>query len=276
MAQARPIPPGVDPEVPSMARIYDRLLGGTTNYESDRAAVKAMLELAPELLDAASANRSFHQRAARYTAELGVRQFVDLGSGLPTMGNTHQIVRGVAPDAHIVYVDIDPLVLGYSEFLLAGDTGVEAMVADIRDVDSVLGSDVVRRLIDFGQPVAMLATGVMHFVPDEQDPAGIIARYMAPLTPGSYLVLSHMTVDQKPPKAVEVITGEGRTSPASGAFFRTKAEIRRLFGDLEIVQPYAGAEPDVTWVGLWQCEDPVQADSDGNRWLYCGVARKNG
>ncbi len=274
MAQARQVPPGVDPEVPSMARIYDCLLGGTTNYESDRAAVKAMLNLAPELLDAASANRSFHQRAARWVAEHGVRQFIDLGSGLPTGGNTHQIVLSVAPDARVVYVDIDPLVLGYSESLLAGDAQVEAMVADIRDVDSVLGSDVVRRLIDFSEPVAILVTGVMHFVPDEQDPAGIIARYMAPLAAGSYLVLSHMTVDQKPPKALEVITGEGRTSPGGGGFFRTRDEVRRLFGDLEIIRPYEGAEPDITWVGLWQCEDPVEADSDGSRWLYCAVARK--
>jgi len=275
MAETEQIPPGVDVSKPSVARIYDCLLGGVTNFEADQAAAGLMKSRAPELVDAAFANRGFHQRAAKWIAEQGVRQFVDLGSGLPTVGNTHEVVRKVHPDARIVYVDIDPIVELHGSRLLAGDEGAAVVTADLRQPDSVLGSEPVRRLIDFREPTAVLMTAVMHFVSDEHDPAGLVARYFAPLPAGSYLALSHTTGDFKPPAAVEAMNDAGRRS-AGGNYLRSRDQVRQIFGGLDMVSPYEGAAPDVTWVGLWGCEDPEEADSEGSRWLYCGVAAKTG
>lgn len=261
-----------DTSVPSVARIYDWLLGGTNNYQVDRDLGEMMVSRVPELPDAARANRSFHQRAARYLAELGIRQFIDLGSGLPTPGSTHEIVFGVRADSQVVYADIDPLVLQHSQYQLAGDDRVRAVVADVRDTEAVLGDLGAGQLIDFSQPVAVLMTGLLHLIPDEEDPAGLVTRYMSAVVPGSYLALSHMNADQKPPLAAEAVRSAGLRT--GGWFPRGKDEFRRMIGDLEIVPPYEGAGPEVTWVGLWQCYDRAAADSDGSRWLYCAVARK--
>ena len=206
------VPPGVDATRPSVARMYDSLLGGENNYAADQAAANLMRSRAPELVDAAFANRGFDQRAAKWIAERGVRQFIDLGSGLPTVGNTHEVVRKVHPDARVVYVDIDPMVQMHSSRLLAGENDVAVVVADLKQPDTVLGSEAVRQLIDFSEPTAVMMTAVLHFVPDADDPVGIVARYFAPLPAGSYLALSHTTGDQKPPKAVEAMNEAGRRS----------------------------------------------------------------
>lgn len=274
MTQAQ-VPAGMDQSRPSAARIYDCLLGGENNFPVDRAAVEMMRARAPELVDSAFANRGFHQRAAKWIAEQGVRQFIDIGSGLPTVGNTHEVVRKTSPGARVVYVDNDPMVLEHGSFLLVGDDAASVVLADLRDPDAVFGSEQLRRLIDLNQPVGVLMTAVLHFVSDSADPASLISRYLAPLAAGSYLSMSHMTSDHKPPKAVAAIVEAGRQS-AGGAYLRSKDEVRKLFDGLEIVSPYPGAAPDVTWVGLWNCEDPELADSEGSRWLYCAVARKTG
>src|SRR6266568_4806037 len=154
MAETQQSPSGVDTSKPSVARIYDYLLGGVNNFPVDQAAAELMKSRAPELVDGAFANRGFHQRAAKWIAEQGVRQFIDLGSGLPTIGNTHEVVRKVHPDAHVVYVDNDPMVQIYGSHLLAGDDAAAVVLADLRDPDSVLGSEAARRLIDFREPAA--------------------------------------------------------------------------------------------------------------------------
>jgi len=273
MAETAEVPPGVDASKPSVARIYDCLLGGVNNFAVDQAAAELMKARAPELVDAAFANRGFHQRAAKWIAELGVRQFIDLGSGLPTVGNTHEVVRKVQPDARVVYVDNDPMVKVYGSRLLEGDDAAAVVLADLREPDEVLGSEAIRQLIDFGEPAAVMMTAVLHFVSHEDDPAAIVARYAAALAPGSYLVLSHTTGDQKPPRAVEAMNEAGRRS-AGGNYVRTRDQVRQIIGPLELVPPYQGAPAEVTWVGMWGCEDPAAADSDGSRWLYCAVARK--
>ena len=274
MANPAQAPAGVDPARPSSARVYDYLLGGEHNFESDQAAGQMLKSRAPELVDSAWANRGFHQRAAKWIAEQGVRQFIDIGSGLPTVGNTHEVVRRVAPDARVVYVDSDPMVLTYGRELLGGDRGATVILADVRDPEAVLGNADLRALIDFTEPVGLLITAVLHFISDESDPHGLISRYMASLAPGSYLSLSHMTADQKPQKAVQTLVEVGLRA-AGGGYLRSKDEVRKLFEGLTLVPPYPDAEPDVTWVGLWNCEDPALADSEGSRWLYCGVARKD-
>jgi hypothetical protein len=275
MAETQQIPPGIDASKPSVARVYDCLLGGETNFAVDQAVAELMKSRAPELVDAAFANRGFHQRAAKWIAERGIRQFIDLGSGLPTVGNTHEVVRKIHPDARVVYVDIDPMVELHASRLLANDDAVATVVADLREPDAVLGSEAVRRLIDFREPAAVLMTAVLHFVSDEDDPADIVARYVAPMAAGSYLALSHTTADHKPPKAVEAMNEAGRRS-AGGNYLRTRDQVRRIVGPLDLVPPYPDAPPEITWIGLWGCEDPESADSDGSRWLYCAVARKPG
>ena len=273
MTDAEQAPPGVDPARPSTARIYDYLLGGDHNFEADRAAGQMLKSRAPELMDSAWANRGFHQRAAKWIALQGVRQFIDIGSGLPTVGNTHEVVRRVAPNARVVYVDNDPMVLAYGKALLGDDRNATVILADIRDPEAVLGNTELRGLIDFTEPVGLLITAVLHFVSDENEPAKLISRYMAALAEGSYLALSHLTADQKPVLAVQTLVEVGLRA-AGGGYLRSKTEVRELFEGLEIVSPYAGADPDLTWVGLWDCEDPALADSEGSRWLYCGVAKK--
>jgi S-adenosyl methyltransferase len=273
MTDAEQVPAGVDPARPSTARIYDYLLGGKHNFESDRAAGEMLKSRAPELADSAWANRGFHQRAAKWIALQGVRQFIDIGSGLPTVGNTHEVVRRVVPNARVVYVDNDPMVLAYGKTLLGDDGNATVILADIRDPEAVLGNTELRGLIDFTEPAGLLITAVLHFVSAENDPGELISRYMAALAEGSYLALSHMTADQKPALAVQTLVEVGLRA-AGGGYLRSKAEVRELFEGLEIVPPYAGADPDLTWVGLWDCEDPALADSEGSRWLYCGVAKK--
>ena len=273
MTSAPDVPPRVDASRPSPARVYDCLLGGTSNFEPDRAAVALLKARAPELVDSAWANRGFHQRAARWIAEQGIRQFIDIGSGLPTVGNTHEVVRQVVPGARVAYVDNDPMVLAHGRALLGQDRAATVILADMRDPGAVLGNTELRGLIDFAEPVGLLTTAVLHFIPDGHDPYGLISTYMTALAPGSYLSLSHMTADHKPPQAVQALSQVG-SQAAEGSFLRSRDEVRKFFDGLELVPPYPGADPDVTWVGLWHCEDPVLADSEGSRWLYCGVAKR--
>jgi S-adenosyl methyltransferase len=272
--QDPPVPDGVDPSVPAPARLYDYYLGGRNNFEADRVIAERLRESLPELTDAAWANRGFHQRAAGWLAmKMGLRQFVDIGSGLPTQGNTHEVVHRAVPDARVVYVDHDPMVLAHARQLLSGTASTRFVQADMRDPDSLLGHPDVRALIDFRKPTALLMTAVLHFVPDERDPWGLVRRYVSALAPGSYIALSHATGDKLPAQAVAAMikTYENATERL---WLRPRAAVKRFFDGLELVPPYEGANPDITFVGQWGAEDPATADSDGSRVLYCGVAQR--
>ena len=274
MAQAQRLPPGVDTSTPSAARLYDYYLGGTTNYEVDRRAAERLRKDMPELSDAAWANRSFHQRAARWLAEKhGIRQFIDLGSGLPTNGNTHEIVQAVEPAARVVYVDIDPMVELEAARLLPAEPRVTVITADMRDPGAVLGHPDLCALIDFGQPTGVLMTAVLHFVADGSDPKRLVARYMEAVPPGSYLALSHITSDKLPPRSVRAMY-DLYDNANHQMHLRSKPEVERFFEGLEIEPPYQGAEPVVTYTGQWGAEEPDLADSEGSRWCYCAVARR--
>ncbi|MEU8801178.1 SAM-dependent methyltransferase [Spirillospora sp. NPDC048819] len=275
MSDIEQAPPGVDITVPSPARMYDYILGGTDNYEVDRTAVEAVRAKMPELEDAAWANRGFLQRSVRWLAEQGVRQFIDIGAGLPTMNNTHDAAQAVAPDARILYADNDPLVAVHANELLAGSSGTAFITADFRDPDGLLGHEETLAMIDFSEPVALLAVALTHFVPDDDDPWGLIRQYMERLVPGSYLALTSITSDRQVDESVGNLKRVYSRSSA-GAFPRTRSEVERFFTGLEIVPPYEGAEAALTYVGMWGAEDPEAADSDGSRWGYCAVARKTG
>jgi S-adenosyl methyltransferase len=274
ISESEHAPPGVDPTRPSPARLYDYYLGGRHNLAVDRAYGDRLKAAVPDLEDGVWANRAFHQRAAGWMAEqAGIRQFIDIGSGLPTRNNTHEAVHKVAPDARVLYVDSDPMVAAYAAELLTDDGTTAVVTADLREPDTILTAPALRALIDLGQPVGILMTAVLHFVSDGSDPWGLVARYVGAVAPGSYLALSHFTADKLPP--TQVLAGQDVYTEATESIFpRSRADVARFFEGLEFVPPHPGAEPGLTYVGVWGAEDPQVADSDGSRGVYCGVARR--
>jgi S-adenosyl methyltransferase len=266
--------PGVDSTRPSPARLYDYYLGGTHNLPVDRAIAAHLKATIPDLLDGVWANRAFHQRAAVWMAtRAGIRQFIDLGSGLPTQNNTHEAVQAVIPGTRVAYVDNDPIVAIYAPGLLAADGTTAVVTGDLCDTTAVLADPGLHGVIDLSEPVGLLATAVLHFVPDRDDPWGAMRRYARALAPGSYLAISHFTADNMPP--VQVSSGtQVYGQVAAGLFPRTRAEVMRFFEGLELVPPRDGAGPALSYVGTWQAENPEAADTDGSRGLYAGVARR--
>ncbi|HUK71801.1 MAG TPA: SAM-dependent methyltransferase [Streptosporangiaceae bacterium] len=274
MSEVRQVPAGVDPGKPAPARIYDYLLRGESNFQSDRDAAQRIMALVPEIRDCAWANRGFHQRAASWIARQGIRQFIDVGSGLPTVGNTHEVVQLVDQRCRVVYVDNDPMVPEQAGDLVTDRASVRVILGDLRDPDHVLNDPDVRALIDFSQPTGLLMTAVMHFVSDEWNPWGLLARYLGALAPGSYLALSHLTHDHKPPSAVQGFCSVFEHATEQ-VHFRSKLEIERFFAGLELVPPrMSDTKGRLCYAGEWAADDPALADSDGSRWLYCGVARR--
>jgi hypothetical protein len=265
MTEAEP-----DPGRPSPARMYDYLLGGNTNTEADRRAVDELLRTLPEIADGASANRGFLRRAARFMAEVGVDQFIDLGSGLPTQNNTDEVVQRVNPKARVVFVDTDPLVLEHVS-RLEQDT-VQAVHADVRHPHDVLG-DTAMEMIDFTRPVGILLVAVMHFVTDDYRPQDIVRTYLDAVPPGSYLALSHLNGDGQPPQSIRTIK-KAWSGTETGIHFRSREQIAEFLPGLEIVPPYRGAAPELVHLGEWGAEDLDVADTDGSRWAYCAVGRK--
>lgn len=274
MSEAERIPPGVDPTKSSGGRMYDYLLGGTDNLEIDRQAVRRIKEAMPELIDWAWANRGFLQRATAWlAAEQGIRQFIDVGAGLPTRNNTHEAAQAVAPDAHVVYVDNDPMITAHAKNVLADTPHTAFLLGDVREPDAIFDAPETQALIDLDKPIALLVVSLMHFIPDEQDPWGLVRRYLDRLPSGSWLVLSHGTADNNSPQAVKTII-EVFSRGTEPFHFRTKAEVSRFFDGLEIAPPHAGAGAEIAHTGVWGAEDAAAANSDGSHWGYAGVGRK--
>jgi hypothetical protein len=274
MTELGPERRGVDPATPSPARLYDYFLGGTHNLPVDRAMAAYLKAAVPGLLNGVRANRAFHQRAAVWmAAQAGLRQFIDLGSGLPTQCNTHEAVQAVAPSARVAYVDNDPLVAVYAGQLLAADGTTAVVTRDLRDAGAVLADRGLRAVIDLGQPVGLLATAVLHFVPDSDDPWAALRRYTGALAPGSCIALSHFTADGMSPGHVRTGT-DMYDRAAAGLYPRSRAEVMRFFDGLELVPAQAGAEPALSYVGSWRAPDPEATDTRGSRGLYAGVARR--
>ena len=274
MVEINRVPPGVDASKPSPARMYDRYLGGTANFQADREAVDRILDLVPEIRDAAWANRGFLQRAVRCMAERDIRQFIDLGAGLPTQRCTHEVAREIRPDARVVYTDIDPGVIAHGREILAGVPGTALIEADFRRPAGLLDHPETRRLIDFAEPAGLLIAALTQFIPDSDDPWALVARYVDALAPGSYLALSAPTADHMAARKMDRILDVYATSTIPSTTPRTRTEVGRFFTGLAIVPPYPGAAPELTSAGLWGCEDPEAAESDGSRSFYVAVARK--
>jgi S-adenosyl methyltransferase len=273
MHQAPEVPPGVDTSVPTAARIYDYMLRGHNYFEADERACQRLLAAVPYANDVAAANRGFHQRAAKWIAQQEIRQFIDIGSGLPTVGNTHEVVQKVIPGAHVVYVDKDPMVALHSKALVDNSGTVSIICADLREPAGILEHPSLTQMIDFDQPIGLCLTAVLQFVADADDPWTLLERYVNVLPSGSYLSLSHLTDDYKPPAAAEGFRAVF-DSATDHMYFRSLAKVERFFNGLDLVAPYEGAGPKITFAGYWGCEDFDLADSEGSRWLYCGVAKK--
>jgi len=255
----------------SPAGVYDFALGGTENTEADRKMLEHAKQVMPHIVLGAWANRGFLQRAvSRLAGAWGITQFIDLGSGFPTQRNTHEVVAEQRPDARVVYVDIDSRVVTKSQELLAGSDRVAAVHADIRDPQAILRHPRVRRLIDFGEPVAVLLVAVTHFLSDADNPWRIVEELMDGVPSGSYLALSAVTSDRQEEAWDQVLQAD----PRYEGFPRTRAEVERFFAGLDIVPPYDGAKPEVAYIGLWGAEDPDLADDDASRLAYAAVARK--
>jgi hypothetical protein len=269
------VPPGVNVPKPTPARLHDYYLGGQGNLQIDTDAARRLLAVVPELPDTAWAARGFHQRAVIWLAgEQGIRQFIDIGFGLPTQNNTHEAAQKVVPDARVLYItDNDPTVRAHTKALLAGEGTTRVITADLREPGTILGHPQARALIDFSEPVGLLMTCLLQFVSDQGDPWGLVERVVGLVAPGSYLVLSHITGDQKPPAGVKAFLDLYQNATEQ-LHMRTKAEVERFFTGLELVPPYAEAGPGLAWLGEWGAEDVAAADSDGSRWGYCGVARR--
>lgn len=261
-----PVPLAV-PRVPNVARIYDYLLGGKDNFEADRVAAETLIRLIPDGVTACRENRQFVRRAVRYLAGQGIRQFIDIGTGLPTQGNVHEIALDGAPDARVVYADYDPVVVAHARALLAKPhPAVVAISGDLRHPEKILQDPELRALISLDQPFAVLATAVLHFIGDDEDPWSITRTLTAAMPPGSYLVVSHITPDDVAPDAGRKAQAVYADATAQ-AHPRTRDSVTRFFDGLELT------EPGVVSVSAWQ-PDPLVAHRAGRTLLYAGVARK--
>jgi hypothetical protein len=261
----------IDTSRPHPARMYDAYLGGTDNYPADRAAAREILRLYPETRAVARVNRAFLQRAVRFlAAEAGIGQFLDIGTGIPSAGNVHEVAGQAAPGARVVYVDNDPIVHVHANALLTGAatsmTGI--VLADLRDPGAILEHPEVRKLIDFSRPVGLLLLAILHFVKDEEDPAGIVATLAEALAPGSYLVLSHVTGDFHSPGDVTRATSV--YSHATAPFVpRPLEQVAGFFGGFDLL------EPGVVQAPLWHPDGKRPRPRDLEKiGIYAGVGRK--
>ncbi|MEV0144511.1 MULTISPECIES: SAM-dependent methyltransferase [unclassified Nonomuraea] len=260
-------PAGVDPSTPSVARVHDVLLGGVENFAADRSVARRLKEAVPEVVDLLWCDRAFVGRVVDYLVrEAGVRQLVDLGAGLPTIENTHEVAQFADPSTRVVYVDVDPMVEPHARAILKGNPHVAAITEDARDVAAVLGNPELRRLIDLSRPVAVLAIGLLHLFPDQDDPHGIVRRYMDALPSGSHLAASNMLASSNPKaQALEAML---RVTMGTG-HFRSREEIGRYFDGLELVEPGLVRFPE------WRPDDRLpHPPAAWEELLLGGVARK--
>lgn len=260
-------PQHIDLDRPNAARIYDYFLGGACNFEHDREFADKFLEIMPEAELAARRNRAFLRRAVRFCVDQGIRQFLDIGSGIPTVGNVHEIAQSMAPECRVLYVDNEPVAVAHSELMLEDNDRAAILQADLCDPETVLGSQSVQRLLNFDEPLALQMVAVLHFVPHSADPGKAIARYLSMLAPGSFFVLSHGTNDGMDETPVEADQSYQRTTTPGVA--RTKGEILELMAGTELV------DPGIVWTPQWRPDAPDDVDDHPERSLvYAAVARK--
>jgi O-methyltransferase involved in polyketide biosynthesis len=261
----------IDVDRPSSARIYDYFLGGAHNFEVDRIAANEMAKLHPAIGLGMRANRSYLRRAVNFLARSGIDQFLDLGSGIPTVGNVHEIAQRANPAARIVYVDIEPIAVTHSNTILADNDLARAIRADLRQPGQVLSDPGVTGLLDLSRPVGLILAGVLQYVADDDDPAGMIRGYVDGLASGSYVAMSHPSMDELTrERAAGATAATGMYDRTETPFhYRTKAEFETFFEGLELV------EPGVVHMWDWRPESGADVgDMDGKVTGFAGVGRK--
>ncbi|RKT53219.1 S-adenosyl methyltransferase [Saccharothrix australiensis] len=261
------VPDSVDVGLPSAARLYDYLLGGGHNFAADRALAEKFLLAQPNARTIARLNRAFLRRAVLHLVDHGVRQFLDLGSGIPTVGNVHEIARKAAPESRVVYVDYEAVAVAHSRMLLKDDPLATILQEDMTDPDAVLAAADATGLLDFAEPIGVLTVGVFHFVPPDKDPKGVVAAYRDAVAPGSGLALSQFTSDLQPAEMAGIV--EVMKKSSDPMYPRTHAEITELFEGFDIVPP--GVVP----LPLWRPEEGAVEDGDpGHAGIFAGVGHK--
>lgn len=261
---------GFRPDIPNVARMYDYMLGGKDHYPADReAALRTFAVLGEDVVrGTVLQNRQFLGRAVRYLAlERGIRQFLDIGTGLPSMDSVHEVAQSLAPESRIAYVDNDPVVLAHARDMLNGVPGTMIANHDLREPEAIIGDPAIRAMLDFAQPVAVLLIAILHFIADKDDPAGIVSALLAAVPPGSFLVISHLTADHytHADKAADVYED---TTP--GLHLRPRAEVEALLGGLPLVAP-----GELVYTADWHPDaDALPASSPGGSSIWCGIARK--
>ncbi|SEF80872.1 S-adenosyl methyltransferase [Nonomuraea solani] len=259
-------PHGINPNVPHSARVYDYWLGGKDNFEADRRVAEQVIEAVPGVRESARNNRAFLGRAVRHLTRLGVRQFLDLGTGIPSQGNTHEVAQAEAPESRVVYVDNDPIVMTHARALLTSTAeGRTAYIeADVRDPQSILEHPDVLATLDFTRPVAIMMVAILMHISDDDDPAGLVKAYAQALPKNGYLVVSHLTLDL----VSEEMAGRYLKATRHQAMHRTPRtgeQITRYFEGFDLV------EPGLVGVSEWQ-DAPLFPDPA--TWMYAGVGRK--
>jgi SAM-dependent methyltransferase len=261
------VPPRIDMSVPHPARMHDYWLGGGHNFAADRELADKIKEIMPGIEDVSRLNQAFLRRAALFLVESGIRQFLDIGSGIPTVGNLHDIVQRAEPDCRVVYVDGDPVSVAHTELIVENSEGTEVLQGDIREIGGILDSDLTRSLIDLSQPVGLVAPA-MHFIPDSSEPACLLASYRDRLAPGSYLVLAHSTTDGNVQGQHEII--EAYNATRYRLYPRPYEMVLAMTSGFELV------EPGLVGFAHWRTESPGDLSTHPglNSLLYAAVGRK--
>jgi SAM-dependent methyltransferase len=267
MDKPRDLPTEVDLSRPSAARVYDYFLGGAHNFEVDRQLAEQIAAMTPNLADTMRAGRAFLRRAVAALTEAGINQYLDIGSGIPTVGNVHEIAQKIDPQARVVYVDVDPVAVAHSRAILEGNERTAVIQADLRDPLHILAGARRTGLIDFDRPVGVLVAGVVHFVPDSDRPDEILKILRDAVPPGSYLVISHSTQEDQPAEMLEAQKLSAKT--ATEITLRSRLQVADFFGDFEIL------EPGIVHMPLWRPDSPDDVDEHPERFgAYGAVGRK--
>jgi hypothetical protein len=264
------VPPEIDTTKANIARVYDYWLGGSHNFRADQDVARAMIAVDPNIRAMMRANRAFLGRAVRYLIrEAGIRQFLDIGSGIPTEQNVHEVAQAAASGSRVVYVDNDEIAVAHSMLMLEDNPDATVIQADLREPAKILAEPETQLLIDFTQPVALLLLAVLHFVPDEADPAQIMATLRDAVCPGSYLVICHACRDVRPDTA-DNATAVYTSRVAAQLRVRTRDEIAALFDGFTLV------EPGLVWIPEWRPDSPADVPENPEQfWALVGVARRD-
>jgi hypothetical protein len=258
----------IDLDRPSVSRVYDYYLGGFHNFSSDRTMAEQAIADWPDLPLIMKSNRAFLRRAVTYLVESGVRQFLDIGSGIPTVGNVHEVAQELAPDAKIVYVDIDPVAVAHSRSILADNPNAAVLAGDFRQPEQLLADLAELGLLDLDQPVAVLLIALLHFVPDDAAPADLIASYAGALAPGSYLAISHATHELHPAELTSAHRQLYRANTANPMTMRSKVQVEEFFKGFDLV------EPGVELSERWHPDEASSVDEAERFPIWSGVGRK--